>query len=179
MVSNILNTQAMQMGADLMGHFDIPHTPFTAFGLLQWFQPNTRIQKDPLDFTRYDLGVQWLINKYLRVAFDSQAIQYYHSQFAPPRIDVRALEGGAVRSCARHARILPAPGIQILATIHYGRCEHAKCSRRPHHVPQNTSCETGSPDLCVGDADFALCVRGAERDTGSTNRHFSSVGSRR
>ena len=84
MVNNILNTQAVQMGADLMGHYDIPHTPFTAFGLLQWFQPNTRISKDPLDFTRYDLGVQWLINKYVRVAFDSQAIQYYHSQFIFP-----------------------------------------------------------------------------------------------
>jgi hypothetical protein len=64
-----------------LGHIDIPYTPFTGFGLVQWFQPNTRIQKDPLDFTRYDLGVQWLINKYFRVAFDSQAIQYYHSQF--------------------------------------------------------------------------------------------------
>jgi hypothetical protein len=85
MVHNILNNgQAIQMGADLMGHWDIPHTPFTAFGLLQWFQPNTRINKDPLDFTRYDLGVQWLINKYLRIAFDSQAIQYYHSQFTYP-----------------------------------------------------------------------------------------------
>ena len=84
MVSNILNSQATQMGADLMGHYDIPHTPFTAFGLLQWFEPNTRIAKDPLDFTRYDVGVQWLINKYLRVAFDSQAIQYYHSQFIFP-----------------------------------------------------------------------------------------------
>lgn len=81
MVGKILNTQAIQEGADLLGHVDIPHTPFTAFGLLQWFQPNTRVDKDPLDFTRYDLGVQWLINKYLRVAVDSQAIQYYHSQF--------------------------------------------------------------------------------------------------
>ncbi len=84
MVTDILNSQAVQMGADLLGHYDIPHTPFTAFGLLQWFQPNTRIAKDPLDFTRYDIGVQWLINKYLRVAFDSQAIQYYHSQFEFP-----------------------------------------------------------------------------------------------
>jgi hypothetical protein len=84
MVGQILNSQAVQMGADLLGHYDIPHTPFTAFGLLQWFQPNTRINKDPLDFTRYDLGVQWLVNKYLRVAFDSQAIQYYHSQFTFP-----------------------------------------------------------------------------------------------
>jgi hypothetical protein len=81
MVGGILNSQAIQMGADLLGHWDIPHTPFTAFGLLQWIQPNTRVNKDPLDFTRYDLGVQWLINKYVRVAFDSQAIQYYHSQF--------------------------------------------------------------------------------------------------
>jgi hypothetical protein len=81
MVSSILNTQAIQEGADLMGHVDIPHTPFTAFGLLQWLQPNTRVQKDPLDFTRYDVGIQWLVNKYLRVAFDSQAIQYYHGQF--------------------------------------------------------------------------------------------------
>ena len=81
MVGRILNSQAIQEGADLMGHVDIPHTPFTAFGLLQWFQPNTRVDKDPLDFTRYDLGVQWLVNKYFRVAFDSQAIQYYHSQF--------------------------------------------------------------------------------------------------
>ena len=84
MVGTILNSQSVQMGADLLGHFDIPHTPFTLFGLLQWFQPNTRVQKDPLDFTRYDLGVQWLINRYLRVAFDSQAIQYYHSQFTFP-----------------------------------------------------------------------------------------------
>lgn len=81
MVGKILNSQDIQQGADLMGHFDIPHTPFTAFGLLQWFLPNTRIDKDPLDFTRYDVGVQWLVNKYFRVAFDSQAIQYYHSQF--------------------------------------------------------------------------------------------------
>src|SRR5208283_60351 len=29
MVSSILNTQAIQEGADLMGHYDIPHTPFT------------------------------------------------------------------------------------------------------------------------------------------------------
>jgi hypothetical protein len=81
MVGKILNSQDIQQGADLMGHFDIPHTPFTAFGLLQWFLPNTRIDKNPLDFTRYDVGVQWLVNKYFRVAFDSQAIQYYHSQF--------------------------------------------------------------------------------------------------
>ncbi len=93
MVGGILNSQAVQMGADLGGHFDIPYTPFTLFGLGQWFQPNTRISKDPLDFTRYDLGVQWMINKYFRVAFDSQAIQYYHSQFtfAPGQLGAKSV----------------------------------------------------------------------------------------
>lgn len=81
MVGGILNSQAVQMGWDFMGHYDIPHTPFTAFGLFQQFLPNTRVGENPLDFQRYDLGVQWLINKYVRVAFDSQAIMYYHSQF--------------------------------------------------------------------------------------------------
>jgi hypothetical protein len=81
MVKNIQNTQSTQMGWDVLGHFDIPHTPFTVFGLFQQFLPNTRIMENPLDFQRYDLGVQWLINKYLRVAADSQAIMYYHDQF--------------------------------------------------------------------------------------------------
>ncbi len=69
-----------------------------------------------MDFTRYDLGVQWLINKYLSVAFDSQAIQYYHSQFTFPADDVREVERGAVRSCARHPRILPPPGVPLLVS---------------------------------------------------------------
>ena len=81
MVKNIQNTQATQMGWDVLGHIDIPHTPFTVFGLFQQFLPNTRKEENPLDFQRYDLGVQWLINKYLRVAADSQAIMYYHDQF--------------------------------------------------------------------------------------------------
>jgi hypothetical protein len=84
MAGNILNTRSIQEGWDFLGHVDIPHTPFTAFGLFQQFLPNTKIDKDPLDFQRYDLGVQWLINKYLRVAIDTQAIQYYHNQFTFP-----------------------------------------------------------------------------------------------
>ncbi len=115
MVGDILNSQAVQMGADLMGHYDIPYTPFTTFGLLQWFQPNTRIQKDPLDFTRYDVGVQWLINKYLRVALDSQAIQYYHSQFTFPAGSTSAHSKAVPFAVARDTHgVLPAPGVQIL-----------------------------------------------------------------
>ena len=133
MVGKILNTQAVQMGWDFLGHVDIPHTPFTAFGEFQQFLPNTRITKDPLDFQRYDLGVQWLVNKYLRVAFDSQAIMYYHSQFTFPEIGGERADdcGDTVRGAARHARIHAEHGVQILATNRKGRREHAKCSRRP------------------------------------------------
>jgi hypothetical protein len=84
MVGGILNQQAIQEGWDFLGHVDIPHTPFTAFGLFQQFLPNTRMEKNPLDFQRYDLGLQCLVDKYLRVALDSQAIQYYHAQFTLP-----------------------------------------------------------------------------------------------
>lgn len=84
MVKGIQNTQSVQMGWDILGHIDIPHTPFTFFGLFQQFLPNTRVAENPLDFQRYDLGVQWLINKNLRVAADSQAIMYYHDQFTFP-----------------------------------------------------------------------------------------------
>ena len=117
MVGKILDSQAAQMGWDFLGHADIPHTPFTGFFLFQQFLPNTRIVKDPLDFQRYDMGVQWLINKYLRVSFDSQAIMYYHSQFTfPENGGERAVDcGDTVRGAARHARILPAHGVQILA----------------------------------------------------------------
>ena len=72
---------SVQLGWDLLGHVDIPHTPFTAFGLYQQFLPNDQVTKNPFDFYRFDLGVQWMINKYLRVAIDDQNLTYYHDQF--------------------------------------------------------------------------------------------------
>jgi hypothetical protein len=72
---------SVQLGWDFMGHYDIPETPFTLFGLYQQLNPNQQVTRNPLDFYRYDLGLQWLINKYLRVAFTAQTITYHHSQF--------------------------------------------------------------------------------------------------
>jgi hypothetical protein len=72
---------SVQLGWDFLGHVDIPHTPFTAFGLYQQLLPNDQVTKNPLDFYRFDLGVQWLVNKYLRIALDDQNTTYYHDQF--------------------------------------------------------------------------------------------------
>jgi hypothetical protein len=72
---------SVQLGWDVMGHYDIPETPFTLFGLFQDLNPNQQVTRNPLDFYRYDLGLQWLINKYLRIAFTAQTITFHHSQF--------------------------------------------------------------------------------------------------
>ena len=109
------------MGWDFLGHVDIPHTPFTAFGEWQQFLPNTRVGHNPLDFERYDLGVQWLINKYLRIAVDTQAIQYYQKQFTygePFGPGVDKADSCAGRGALGHPRIHAAPGVQILVTAY-------------------------------------------------------------
>ena len=88
MTKALLGTgQTHQMGWDVLGHLDIAGTPFTIFGLGEIFQPNNQgqIRTDPLDFYRYDLGLQYLINKNLRIAFTAQGINYYHNQFTFPK----------------------------------------------------------------------------------------------
>jgi hypothetical protein len=84
MVSDILNNQATQQGFDFFGHVDIPRTPFTVFGFFEEFLPNTKVDKNPLDFQRWIVGVQYKINQNFRIAADSQNITYYHNQFTLP-----------------------------------------------------------------------------------------------
>ena len=80
---------SVQIGWDFLGHVDIPRTPFTLFGLYQQMQPNMQVSKNPLDFYRFDLGVQWLISKNLRIAIDDQHLTYYHSQFTTTTADLQ------------------------------------------------------------------------------------------
>ena len=74
------NGRTVQNGFNLMGHYHIPHTPFTTFGLWSLWHPNTKVQTNPLDLQRWVVGVQWQVNEYLRFAIDSQNTSYYHSQ---------------------------------------------------------------------------------------------------
>jgi hypothetical protein len=85
MVKGILdNGQSNQRGVDFFGHVDVPNTPLTLFGMYDWFMPNTKVDKNPLDFQRWIVGVQYRVNSSLRFALDSQNIDYYHSQFTFP-----------------------------------------------------------------------------------------------
>ena len=78
------NGQAQQQGFDFFGHFHIPETPVTLFGMFQWLTPNTQFAKNPLDFYRWIFGLSYQYNEYLRFAIDSQNLSFYHSQQAIP-----------------------------------------------------------------------------------------------
>ena len=78
------NGRTRQIGLDFLGHYHIPGTKLTAFGMFQWFMPNDNVNKDPLDFQRFVAGVSYQYNEYLRFALDSQNLLFYHSQFSVP-----------------------------------------------------------------------------------------------
>lgn len=78
------NGQARQIGFDAFGHYHIPETPLTVFGMFEWMQPNDKFAADPLDFQRWIFGVSYHYNEYLRFALDSQNFSYYHGQQSIP-----------------------------------------------------------------------------------------------
>jgi hypothetical protein len=74
------NSRTVQQGFDVFGHLHIPNTPFRLIGLFQWFEPNSKVNRDPLDFYRYMVGVEWQINEFVRLAIDTQNLNFYHGQ---------------------------------------------------------------------------------------------------
>jgi hypothetical protein len=78
------NGRERNIGFDFFGHYNIPNTKLSLFGMFQWFLPNDNIAKDPLDFQRFVAGVAYQYNEYLRFAIDSQNISFYHDQFGIP-----------------------------------------------------------------------------------------------
>ncbi|HEV3110198.1 MAG TPA: hypothetical protein VGY99_06865 [Candidatus Binataceae bacterium] len=78
------NGRAAEEGFAFFGHYHIPTTPVTIFGMFNWWQPNIHVDKNPFDFQRFVVGVAYQYNEYLRFALDTQNVLYYHSQFAFP-----------------------------------------------------------------------------------------------
>jgi hypothetical protein len=98
------NGRARNEGVDFFGHFNIPNTKFSVFGMFQWFMPNDKITEDPLDFQRFIVGVAYQYNEYLRFAIDSQNISYYHNQFGIP---VGTAEGFGYTTSTFNGRNVP------------------------------------------------------------------------
>jgi hypothetical protein len=79
------NGQAREIGYDMFGHYHIPGTRLTPFGMFQWFLPNDKVTPvDPLDFMRFVVGVSYQYNEFLRFALDSQNMLFYHNQMSMP-----------------------------------------------------------------------------------------------
>ena len=78
------NGRARELGVDFLGHYHIPGTKLTAFGMFQWFMPNDNLRENPLDFQRFVVGLSYQYNEYLRFALDSQNLLFYHDQLSLP-----------------------------------------------------------------------------------------------
>jgi len=76
--SSILNPKAIARGYSLFGHWDIPRTPFTLFGMWTRWYPNIHVPHNPLDSDRIVFGVAYRANSWLRVALDTQNFLYLH-----------------------------------------------------------------------------------------------------
>jgi hypothetical protein len=69
---SVLSTGSQQQGFAVLGHVDIPSSPFSIFGLYQNFQPNTNVSSNPLDFSRVVAGIGYKYDSHLRFALNSQ-----------------------------------------------------------------------------------------------------------
>lgn len=102
------NGQAQQIGADFFGHFHIPETPVTLFGMFEWLSPNTQFSNNPLDFYRWIFGISYQYNEYVRFAIDSQNLSYYHSQQSIPISELKPF--GYVPGGTYNGQTLPKTG---------------------------------------------------------------------
>jgi hypothetical protein len=92
----------------MFGHYHIPGTSLTAFGMFQWLLPNDKVQTNPLDFQRFIVGASYQYNEFLRFALDSQNTLFYHSQMSIP---VTSLEQyGYVPGSKLNGQLLPKTG---------------------------------------------------------------------
>src|SRR6266851_3809737 len=78
------NGRARNIGFDFFGHFNIPNTKLSLFGMFQLFMPNDNIKENPLAFERFIYGISYQYNEYLRFAVDSQNLLFYHDNFGIP-----------------------------------------------------------------------------------------------
>ena len=102
------NGRARELDVDFLGHYHIPGTKLTAFGMFQWFLPNDNVNMDPLDFQRFVVGLSYTYNEYLRFALDSQNLLFYHDQLSLP---VSYLKGfGYVPGSKLNGQFVPKTG---------------------------------------------------------------------
>ena len=85
----LAGNRTRQQGFAFFGHMSLGHTPFSLFGMYQYFQPNTNISGvNPLDFVRIVGGLSYKYNDHFEVSFDNQNLNYFHKQFTMPAAQI-------------------------------------------------------------------------------------------
>lgn len=80
----LAGTQTKQRGYYVFGRANVPNTGVGFFGYWHYFQPNTNVADNPLDFDRTGIGVAYRFNRNLRFAVSNQNVLYRRSQFTYP-----------------------------------------------------------------------------------------------
>ncbi len=80
----LAGTNTRQQGWNVFGRANLPHSKFSVFAWDQFFQPNTNVPTNPLDFYHVIAGLAYRVSPRWRVAFSSQYVLYKQSQFTYP-----------------------------------------------------------------------------------------------
>ncbi len=86
--SALAGRNTKQQGFDVFGHINVPQTKWAFFGMYQFFQPNTNVPRNPLDFSNIVGGISYALNPHVRLALDSQNVIYKHKQFTYAAADI-------------------------------------------------------------------------------------------
>jgi hypothetical protein len=77
----LAGTETKQQGWNVFGRGTFPHSKFSVFAWDEFFQPNTNVPDDPLEFYHVIAGVAYRVSPRWRIAVSSQHVIYKHSQF--------------------------------------------------------------------------------------------------
>ncbi|HVZ22467.1 MAG TPA: hypothetical protein VG871_15445 [Vicinamibacterales bacterium] len=80
----LAGTDVKQQGWDVFGRYNIPHSKVGLFAWDEFFQPNTNVPTNPIDFYHVIAGISYRVSPRWRVAFSNQYVLYKHDQFTYP-----------------------------------------------------------------------------------------------
>ena len=110
----LAGTHTRQKGFDVFGHAAIPNSKFVLFGMYEFFQPNTNVPSNPIDFDRVVGGIGYTYNKHLRFALDSQNVLYRHSQFTYPAADLAQFSSKLAKANPKGIANAVPPNVQAI-----------------------------------------------------------------
>jgi hypothetical protein len=93
-----LSGDTHQRGFDAFGHIRLGNSPFSLWGLYQYFQPNTDynyrgdgFSSNPIDFERTLGGISYAVTKQFDLAFGDENFHWLHPQGLPGTTDTNGI----------------------------------------------------------------------------------------